>query len=137
MAKKPEAIDRELNVSRLNRVVTRGEQKDRLYPENLENGNMFHEDTADYNVMRTDGVSKVKYDMPGKIVANTPADLQEDSHHSHQDTSYNFDLYKVNLEKFIRKVSRIILEQNATIIVTIQLQLGRWLWKQIQLVNAE
>ncbi|MDY3295964.1 MAG: hypothetical protein SOX40_08850 [Bacteroidaceae bacterium] len=71
MAEKPEAIDRELNVSRLNCVVTRGEQKDRLYPENIENGNMFHEDTADYNVMRTDGVSKVKYDMPGKIVANT------------------------------------------------------------------
>ena len=71
MAEKPEAIDRELNVSRLNYVVTRGEQKDRLYPENLENGNMFHEDTADYNVMRTDGVSKVKYDMLGKIVANT------------------------------------------------------------------
>ena len=70
MAKKPEAIDRELNVSRLNCVVTSGEQKDRLYPENLENRNMFHEDTADYNVMRTDGVSKVKYDMPGKIVAN-------------------------------------------------------------------
>ena len=43
----------------------------------------------------------------------------------------------MNLEKFIRKVSRIIMEQNATIIVTIQLQLGRWLWKQIQLVNAE
>ena len=41
MAEKPEAIDRELNVSRLNYVVTRGEQKDRLYPENLENGNMF------------------------------------------------------------------------------------------------
>ena len=32
---------------------------------------MFSEDTADYNVMRTDGVSKVKYDMLGKIVANT------------------------------------------------------------------
>lgn len=32
---------------------------------------MFHEDIADYNVMRTDVVSMVKYDMPGKIVANT------------------------------------------------------------------
>ncbi|MDD7108354.1 MAG: hypothetical protein PUI10_07365 [Prevotellaceae bacterium] len=73
----------------------------------------------------------------GQDCCQHPADPQEGSHHSHQDTSYNFNLYKVNLEKFIRKVSRIIMEQNATIIVTIQLQLGRWLWKQIQLVNAE
>ena len=68
MAEKPEAIDRELNVSRLNYVVTRGEQKDRLYPENIENGNMFHENTADYNVMRTDGVSKVKYDSRARLL---------------------------------------------------------------------
>ena len=41
MAEKPEAIDRALNVARLNCVVPGGDQKDRLYPENLENGNMF------------------------------------------------------------------------------------------------
>ena len=68
MAEKPEAIDRELNVSRLNCVVKRGEQKDRLYPENIENGNMFHENTADYNVMRTDGVSMVKYDSRARLL---------------------------------------------------------------------
>ena len=68
MSEKPEAIDRELNVSRLNCVVTRVEQKDRLYPENLENGNMFHENTADYNVMRTDGVSMVKYDSRARLL---------------------------------------------------------------------
>lgn len=65
------AIDRELNVARLSYVVTRGEQKDRLTHDDMELGNMLHKDTADYNVMHTDMVSTVKYDLLGKIGANT------------------------------------------------------------------
>lgn len=33
---------------------------------------MLHEDTADYNVMRTDVVSTVKCDLLGKIQRNYP-----------------------------------------------------------------
>ena len=65
------AINKELNVARLSYVVTRGEQKDNLTHDDMEHGNMLHEESADYNVMRTDVVSAVKYDLLGKIGANT------------------------------------------------------------------
>ena len=111
------AIDRELNVSRLSYVVTRGEQKDRLTHEDMEHGHMLHEDTADYNVMRTDVVSTVKYDLLGKIGANTKLTRKTVATILSKIRPMKFDLYKVNPEEFIRKVSRIIMEQKATIIV--------------------
>ena len=117
IGKAVEAIDRELNVSRLSYVVTRGEQKDRLTLEDMEHGHMLHEDTADYNVMRTDVVSTVKYDLLGKIGANTKLTRRTVATILSKIRPMKFDLYKVNPEEFIRKVSRIIMEQKATIIV--------------------
>ena len=117
IGKAVEAIDRELNVSRLSYVVTRGEQKDRLTHEDMEHGHMLHEDTADYNVMRTDVVSTVKYDLLGKIGANTKLTRRTVATILSKIRPMKFDLYKVNPEEFIRKVSRIIMEQKATIIV--------------------
>ena len=117
IVKAVEAIDRELSVSRLSYVVTRGEQKDRLTLEDMEHGHMLHEDTADYNVMRTDVVSTVKYDLLGKIGANTKLTRRTVATILSKIRPMKFDLYKVNPEEFIRKVSRIIMEQKATIIV--------------------
>lgn len=111
------AIDKELNVSRLSYVVTRGEQKDSLTHDDMEHGNMLHEDTADHNVLRTDVVSTVKYDLLGKIGANTKLTRKTVATILTKILPTKFNLYKVNPEEFIRKVSRLIMEQKATIIV--------------------
>ena len=111
------AIDKELNVSRLSYVVTRGEQRDYLTLDDMEQGNMLHDDTAYYNVMHTDVVSTVKYDLLGKIAASTKLTRRTVANILSKILPTKFDLYKVNPEEFIRKVSRIIIEQKATIIV--------------------
>lgn len=111
------AIDKELNVSRLSYVVTRGEQKNNLSHDDMEHGQMLHEDTADYNVLRTDVVSNVKYDLLGKIGTNTKLTRKTVAAILSKISPTKFNLYKVNPEEFIRKVSRLIMEQKATIIV--------------------
>ena len=111
------AINKELNVARLSYVVTRGEQKDNLTHDNMEHGNMLHEESTDYNVMRTDVVSTVKYDLLGKIGANTKLTRKTVATILSKISPQKFNLYKLNPEEFIRKVSRLIMEQKATIIV--------------------
>lgn len=111
------AINKELNVARLSYVVTRGEQKDNLTHDDMEHGNMLHEESADYNVMRTDVVSAVKYDLLGKIGANTKLTRKTVATILSKISPQKFNLYKLNPEEFIRKVSRLIMEQKATIIV--------------------
>lgn len=111
------AIDNELNVARLSYVVTRGEQKDNITHDDMEYDNMLHEDTADYNVMHTDMVSTVKYDLLGKIGANTKLTRKTVANILSKINPQKFNLYKMNPEEFIRKVSRLIMEQKATIIV--------------------
>lgn len=111
------AIDKELNVARLSYVVTRGEQKDNLTHDEITHGNMLREASADYNVMRTDEVSTVKYDLLGKIGGNTKLTRRTVATILSKISPQKFNLYKVNPEEFIRKVSRLIMEQKATIIV--------------------
>lgn len=111
------AINKELNVARLSYVVTRGEQKDNLTHDDMEHGNMLHEESTDYNVMRTDVVSTVKYDLLGKIGANTKLTRKTVATILSKISPQKFNLYKLNPEEFIRKVSRLIMEQKATIIV--------------------
>lgn len=111
------AINKELNVARLSYVVTRGEQKDNLTHDDMEHGNMLHEESADYNVMRTDVVSTVKYDLLGKIGTNTKLIRKTVATILSKISPQKFNLYKLNPEEFIRKVSRLIMEQKATIIV--------------------
>ena len=111
------AIDRELNVSQLHYVVTRGEQKVRLRHEDVSHGQMLREDETEYNTLHTDVVSTVKYDLLGKIAADTRLTRRTIATILQKISATKFDLYQVNPEEFIRKVSRLILEQKATIIV--------------------
>lgn len=111
------AIDRELNVSQLHYVVTRGEQKVRLRHEDVSHGQMLREDETEYNTLHTDVVSTVKYDLLGKIAADTRLTRRTIATILQKISATKFNLYQVNPEEFIRKVSRLILEQKATIIV--------------------
>lgn len=111
------AINNELNVSRLSYVVTRGEQKDQLTHEEMESGHMLQEGTSNHEEISTDVVSHVKYDLLGKIGTNTKLTRKTVASILSKILTSKFNYYKMNPEEFISKVSRIIMEQKATIIV--------------------
>ena len=72
--------------------------------DDMEHGNMLHEESADYNVMRTDVVSAVKYDLLGKIGANTKLTRKTVATILSKISPQKFNLYKLNPEEFIRKL---------------------------------
>ena len=78
---------------------------------------MMVQEEMQHDDLRTDVVSTVKYDLLGKIAANTRLTRKTIAGILSQIMPSKFDMYKVNPEKFIRRVSRLILEQKATIIV--------------------
>ena len=111
------AINKELMVSRLSYVVTRGVQKTELKHDDMKAGSMMVQEEMQHDDLRTDVVSTVKYDLLGKIAANTRLTRKTIAGILSQIMPSKFDMYKVNPEEFIRRVSRLILEQKATIIV--------------------
>lgn len=111
------AIDRELNVAQLNYVVTRGEQLGNTTLDNMQHGSMMQLKETYTEKLETGLVGNVRYDLLGKIgsatrlTRNTVAKILE------KISPQKFDMYKINPEEFFRKVTRLILEQKATIIV--------------------
>ncbi len=111
------AINKELVVSKLSYVVTRGVQKTELKHDDMKAGSMMVQEEMQHDDLRTDVVSTVKYDLLGKIATNTRLTRKTIAGILSQIMPSKFDMYKVNPEEFIRRVSRLILEQKATIIV--------------------
>ena len=111
------AINKELVVSKLSYVVTRGVQKTELKHDDMKAGSMMVQEEMQHDDLRTDVVSTVKYDLLGKIATNTRLTRKTIAGILSQIKPEKFDMYKMNPEEFIRRVSRLILEQKATIIV--------------------
>ena len=111
------AIDRELSVTQLSYVVTRGEQKDITSLDDMMHGDIMRQQQTATEELRTDIVSNVRYDLLGKIsrttrlTRKTVATILSMIHPS------KFAMFKANPEEFIRKTTRLIMEQKATIIV--------------------
>ena len=111
------AINRELSVTQLSYVVTRGEQKNSTTLDDMKTGSMMvQEETGTYKV-RADVVSNVKYDLLGKIGSATKLTRRTVATILSKISPEKFNMYKANPEEFIRKVTRLIMEQKATIIV--------------------
>ena len=113
------AIDKELNVPRLSYVVTRGIQRDDLKHDDMATGGtgMMVQEEMLYDDLRTDVVCTVRYDLLGKIAAYTKLTRRTVATILMRIQSNKFDMYKANPEEFIRRVSKLILEQKATLIV--------------------
>ena len=101
------AINKELVVSK----------KTELKHDDMKAGSMMVQEEMQHDDLRTDVVSTVKYDLLGKIATNTRLTRKTIAGILSQIMPSKFDMYKVNPEEFIRRVSRLILEQKATIIV--------------------
>ncbi|MCM1161882.1 MAG: DEAD/DEAH box helicase family protein [Roseburia sp.] len=111
------AIDNELYVSMLQYTASVSEQKDTMSIEAIKSGDSFKGAKSNTNVLRHLETSQIKYDLIGKITEGTAltrktvaAILQGIRHDK-------FLMYKNNPEEFIVKVTRLIKEQKATMIV--------------------
>ena len=111
------AIDRELEVTQLSYVVTRGEQKDNATLDDMKHGEMMRQKESATEPLKTDIVSNVRYDLLGKISSATRLTRKTVTTILSKIRPLKFSMYKTNPEEFIRKVTRLILEQKATIIV--------------------
>ena len=119
IAKAVTAIDSQLMVSRLSYVVTRGVQRDDLQHDDMGQGGrgMMVQEEMQHDDLTTDVASTVSYDLLGKIAANTRLTRKTVATILSKILPSKFAMYQANPEEFIRRVSRLILEQKATIIV--------------------
>lgn len=111
------AINKELEVTQLSYVVTRGEQKDKASVNDMKHGEMMRQQESATEKLKTDIVSNVRYDLLGKISSATRLTRKTVATILSKIRPLKFGMYKANPEEFIRKVTRLILEQKATIIV--------------------
>ena len=111
------AINKELEVTQLSYVVTRGEQKDNATLDDMKHGDMMRQKESATEKLKTDIVSNVRYDLLGKISSATRLTRKTVATILSKIRPLKFGMYKANPEEFIRKVTRLILEQKATIIV--------------------
>lgn len=111
------AIDKELEVTQLSYVVTRGEQKDNTSLDDMKHGDMMRQKESATEKLKTDIVSNVRYDLLGKISSATRLTRKTVATILSKIRPQKFCMYKANPEEFIRKVTRLIMEQKATIIV--------------------
>jgi len=117
IGKAVDAINKELSVTQLSYVVTRGEQKDDATLDDMRSGSMMKQQETATDRLRTDVVCSIKYDLLGKIGSATKVTRRTIAVILSKILPEKFDMYKANPEEFIRKVSRLIMEQKATIIV--------------------
>lgn len=111
------AINKELMVTQLSYVVTRGGQKGVTTFDDMYTGTMMEPQETTTERLRTNVVTSVKYDLLGKIGAATKLTRKTIATILTKIQPSKFYMYKANPEEFIRKVSRLIMEQKATIIV--------------------
>ena len=111
------AINKELEVTQLSYVVTRGEQKDNATLDDMKHGDMMRQKESATEKLKTDIVSNVRYDLLGKISSATRLTRKTVATILSKIRPLKFGMYKANPEEFIRKATRLILEQKATIIV--------------------
>ena len=112
-----EAIDAELEVTKLAYTTTRGEQKETLRKVDFTGGDIMGKGNSNTEVLQTAIVSNVKYDVIGKIAQGATLTRRTVATILTKIRPSKFDYYKANPEDFISKVTQIIREQKSTIIV--------------------
>lgn len=111
------AIDNELFVSKLQYTTTVSEQKDYLSVSQVKEADSFKSAKSRTETLEHYSTSQIKYDLIGKIAEDTVLTRKTIVLILKGIKSYKFAMYKDNPEEFISKVTRIINEQKATMIV--------------------
>lgn len=111
------AIDNDLYVTSLTYTVSIGEQKDQIDSDEIKNAVSFKTAKTRTETIRTAASDIIKYDLLGKITAETSLTRKTVAEILKSVRKDKFAYYKQNPEEFINKVSKIINEQKASIIV--------------------
>lgn len=110
-------IDETLFVSQLQYTVTKGTQGDDWSAETIKSGNGFvSEKSHTYDLKRSE-MSQVKYDLIGEIGAGTHLTRKTVAMILKGISPAKFTMYRHNPEEFISKVTKLINEEKATMIV--------------------
>lgn len=111
------AIDDELYVSQLQYTLSVSEQKDVLSGKSVQEGDVFRASKSTTVNLNYTGGSQIKYDLIGKIARATVLTRKTVVRILKGIQPYKFAMYRDNPEEFISKVSRLIEEQKASMIV--------------------
>ncbi len=112
-----EHINAELHVSRLQYTVAQASQRDQISSDMMREGDSFNAVHTKTTTLKTGRVSQVKYDLIGKIAEGTVLTRRTVAAILKGIKPDKFLWFHENPEEFITKVTRIIKEQKATIIV--------------------
>lgn len=112
-----QAIDAELNVTRLIYTVETGEQKSEMVKDDVDHGQSFKNARTHSDTINSFASETIEYDLIGKVREKTQLTRKTVAQILKGINPVKFSLFKVNPEEFIKKVSTIINEQKATIIV--------------------
>lgn len=110
-------IDAELYVSMLQYTTSISEQKDTLSADAIKSGDSFKGAKSDTTALKHFETSQIKYDLIGKVAEATVLTRRTVAAILKEIRKDKFEMYKNNPEEFIAKVTRLIKEQKATMIV--------------------
>ena len=112
-----EAIDAELYVSMLQYTTVISEQKDTLSADAIKSGDSFKGIKSDTTTLKHFETGQVKYDLIGKVAEAAVLTRRTVAAILQGIRKDKFDMYQNNPEEFIAKVTRLIKEQKAMLIV--------------------
>lgn len=112
-----ESINKGLFVAELKYVVTIGQQKKTMDENALKRGDSFSTTDTRTETIRSGAADNTKYDLIGKIVDNTTLTRRTVVRILQGIIREQFEMFAINPEEFITKVSRLINEQKASMIV--------------------
>lgn len=111
------AIDNNLYVSKLQYTLSVSEQKEVMKADRIKEGNSFDIKKTETKTLEHSSASQVKYDLIGKIAENTTLTRKTVASILKGIRLDKFHMYKDNPEEFINKVSKLIKDEKATMIV--------------------
>lgn len=111
------AIDENLCVSQLQYTVSQASQREQISAEMMREGDSFSAVKTRTATLRHAGIGQVPYDLIGKIAGGTVLTRRTVAAILKGIRPAAFGMFQLNPEEFIAKVTRLIREQKATIIV--------------------
>lgn len=110
-------INNSLNVAVLKYVVTIGQQMEDMDEKAVKQGESFVATSTRTERIRSSAINNTKYDLIGKIADNTKLTRKTVVRILQGITREKFEMFAINPEEFISKVSKLIDEQKASMIV--------------------
>ena len=111
------SINDKLFVAELKYVVTIGEQRKMMDENQVKRGDSFGATKTRTETIKSTSADNTKYDLIGKIVDSTTLTRKTIVRILSGITPQKFEMFSINPEEFISKVSKLINEQKASMIV--------------------